>query len=54
MIDVKKKMTFPILGTYSHRNGNSGNGSRNALKTKDAGVAELADARDLKFSRKQK
>jgi len=32
----------------AHRNGNSGNGSRKVLKTKDAGVAEVADARDLK------
>ena len=37
-----------IFTNYSHRNGNSGKGSRKSLKTKDAGVAEVADARDLK------
>jgi hypothetical protein len=37
-----------ISTNYAHRNGNSGNGSRKALKTNGAGVAEVADARDLK------
>jgi hypothetical protein len=39
-----------IFTNYSHRNGNSGNGSPKSLKKKDAGVAEVADARDLKTS----
>jgi len=39
----------PRINTnYAHRNGNSGKDSRKVLKTKDAGVAEVADARDLK------
>jgi len=37
-----------IFTNYSHREPNSENGSPKSLKTKNAGVAEVADARDLK------
>ena len=37
-----------IFAKNVRRNGNFGKDSLDVLKTKDAGVAELADARDLK------